>query len=90
MPERPQDHDPETLERWQRRRKQVGARIRELRLAAGITQEALSLESGLSRNQLILVEGGRSSVLAERLFDLADALEIDPSKLLEPPGAEKS
>jgi transcriptional regulator with XRE-family HTH domain len=59
--------------------------VRELRLQAGLTQEALALESGLSRNQIIEVEWGRSTVTVERLFDLAAALEADPAALLEEP-----
>jgi len=53
-------------------------------LERGLTQEALSLESGLSRNQLIAVEWGRSSVAVERLFDLAAALDVSVLRLLEP------
>jgi len=63
----------------------IGARLRELRTARALTQESLALESGLSRNQIIAVEWGRSSIAVERLFDLADALGVPVSALLEEP-----
>ncbi len=47
-----------------------------------MTQEALALESGLSRNLLVDVELGKSGLLFERLFDLAAALGVPPSELL--------
>lgn len=85
MPTRSNDHDAETLARWANRRIAIGARVREVRLAKGLTQESLSLESGLSRNQLISLEWGRSSIAVERLFDLAQALAVDPAQLLVAP-----
>lgn len=85
VPIRPRDHDAQTLDRWTERRRQVGARIREVRLERGLTQESLALECGVSRNQLIAVEWGKSSLAIERLFDLAEALDIAPGELLEAP-----
>lgn len=76
--------DAETADRWAQVRRDVGLRIREARLAAGLTQEALALESGLSRNVLIELEWGRRSVLFERLYDLARALGIDVALLVSP------
>lgn len=55
--------------------------MRRLRVEAGLTQEALALESGLSRNQLIELEHGRRGVLFERLDDLARALDVPVSDL---------
>lgn len=60
----------------------MGARIRELRLERGLTQESLALESGVTRNVLIQVEHGRRGLLFERLFDIADALDIPAGDLL--------
>lgn len=85
VPVRRNDHDPEVVAAWERHRRRFGARLRELRLEAGLTQEALALESGLSRNQIIEVEWGRSTVAVERIFDLAAAIEVDPAALLEQP-----
>ncbi|MBV8350114.1 MAG: helix-turn-helix transcriptional regulator [Mycolicibacterium sp.] len=42
----------------------------------------LALRSGVSRNVLIDVETGRRGLLYERLFDIADALEVPVADLL--------
>jgi transcriptional regulator with XRE-family HTH domain len=68
---------------WGNRRRQVGHRIRTLRLQRGLTQEALALKSGVTRNVLIDVEHGRRGLLYERLFDIADALQIPAGDLLD-------
>lgn len=57
-------------------------RIRELRLAQNLSQEALGLESGLSRNMIIGIEWGKKSVAYERLWDVADALGVPAADLL--------
>jgi len=51
-------------------------------MAAQMTQEALALKSGLSRNLLVDVELGKSGLLFERLFDLAAALDVPASEFL--------
>ena len=61
----------------------VGATIRELRIQHGMTQEALALTSGVTRNVLIDVEQGKRGLLYERLFDIAEALQVDIGALLE-------
>ncbi|SIL38976.1 XRE family transcriptional regulator [Mycobacteroides abscessus subsp. bolletii] len=60
----------------------MGRRIREHRLQQGLTQEALALASGVTRNILIDVEHGRRGLLYERLFDIADALQVPVSALV--------
>ncbi|MFV8170504.1 helix-turn-helix domain-containing protein [Mycolicibacterium peregrinum] len=82
MPTRPDQTDPEQAALWARRRESVGARIRQLRLERGLTQEALALESGVSRVVLINVEFGRRSLLFERLYDLAAALDVPVAELM--------
>ena len=61
----------------------VGANIVAFRTERGLTQEALALRSGISRNVLIDVEHGRRGLLYERLFDLAEALEVSVTALLQ-------
>ena len=61
----------------------VGANIVALRTDRGLTQEALALRSGISRNVLIDVEHGRRGLLYERLFDLAEALDVSVTALLQ-------
>lgn len=85
MPTRPHQSSEEQTLRWADRRSRVGARIRELRLGQGLSQEALALESGLSRNMIIGIEWGRKSVAYERLWDIADVLDVPVSQLLLPP-----
>lgn len=58
------------------RRESFGASIRRLRLAAGMTQEQLALAAGLDRPFLVQIEGGKRSLLVERLDDLAAALGV--------------
>jgi transcriptional regulator with XRE-family HTH domain len=82
VPTRPNQTDPQRAEAWQRRRHAVGTRIRILRRDRGMTQEALALASGVTRNVLIDVEHGKRGLLFERLFDIADALDVAVTELL--------
>jgi len=59
-----------------------GARLRELRESKGWTQERLALAAGFDRSFLVDVEGGRHSLMLDRVFDLAVALEVGPEELL--------
>lgn len=83
MPTRPDQTDPERAKKWADIRIQVGKRVRALRIERGLTQEALALSSGVTRNVLIDVEFGRRSLLYERLFDIADALNVTVNVLLD-------
>ncbi|MGV0813488.1 helix-turn-helix transcriptional regulator [Mycolicibacterium boenickei] len=82
MPTRPSQNDPERVAEWERCRKLVGNNIRELRIARGLTQEALALRSGVTRSVLIAVEQGRRGLLFERLFDIAQALDTPVADLM--------
>ena len=84
MPIRPQQSTPEQTLRWAERRAIVGGRIREIRLEQGLSQEALALESGLSRNMIIGIEWGRKSVAYERLWDIATVLDCEITELFVP------
>lgn len=87
MPTRPSQNNPDRVASWERTRRTVGATIVALRTERGLTQEALALSSGISRNVLIDVEHGRRGLLYERLFDLAEALDVPVAALLsERPG----
>jgi transcriptional regulator with XRE-family HTH domain len=54
----------------------VGSRIRELRHALGISQEALALKSEVDRTYVTDVENGRRNVSLEILERLINALEV--------------
>ncbi|MEV7604189.1 helix-turn-helix transcriptional regulator [Paenarthrobacter sp. NPDC089322] len=84
MPIRPQQSSEEQTLRWADRRALVGGRIREIRLEQGLSQEALALESGLSRTMIIGIEWGRKSVAYERLWDIAAVLDCDITDLFVP------
>ena len=75
MPTRPSQNSPERVANWERWRAIVGANIRAFRAAKGMTQEALALRSGVTRNVLMDVEHGKRGILYERLIDIADALD---------------
>ncbi len=83
MPTRPSQNSPERVAKWLRSRVVVGGNIRALRLAKGMTQEALALKSGVTRNVLIDVEHGKRGVLYERLIDIAEALDAEPGALFK-------
>lgn len=82
VPTRPAQNDPERAAAWELRRREVGDRIRTIRTERGLTQEALALRSGVTRNVLLDVEHGRRGLLFERLFDIAEALQVPPGQLL--------
>lgn len=50
-------------------------------MSQGLTQMSLALEAGLSRNMVIGIEFGKKSVAYERLWDIADVLEVDVREL---------
>ncbi|WP_349269277.1 helix-turn-helix domain-containing protein [Mycolicibacterium parafortuitum] len=85
MPTRPSQNDPERVAAWERRRKSVGMRIRELRVEQGLTQEQLAHNSGVDRSVLSGVESGLRGLLYERLFDIADALGVPAGELMVDP-----
>jgi transcriptional regulator with XRE-family HTH domain len=63
-------------------RKQVGARLRELRLARGLTQEQLGERAGLSYKFIGEVERGIGNPTLDSLANLAAALEVQVVELV--------
>jgi transcriptional regulator with XRE-family HTH domain len=55
--------------------KQIGARVVELRKAAGLTQVALAMASGVHVNTIMRVEAGGGNVTLGTLAKLACALD---------------
>ncbi|WP_137146432.1 helix-turn-helix domain-containing protein [Mycolicibacterium sp. CR10] len=82
MPTRPSQNDPQRVVEWERLRQMVGQNIRDARTEQGMSQETLSLLSGVTRNVLIDVEHGRRGLLYERIYDLAKALQVPIDRLL--------
>ena len=64
----------------------LGEKIRELRLAAGLSQAELGGAAGVSGSAMSQLEAGISkSPKAETLLKMAKALRVEPSQLLEEP-----
>ena len=61
----------------------VGRHIRDLRLERGLTQEQLALAADIDRSLLIDLEKGRRSLLFERLYDLAAALDVSITAIVQ-------
>ena len=89
VPTRPSQNNPERVAQWERWRAVVGANIRRLRTDNDMTQEMLAVKSGVTRNVLMDVEHGRRGLLYERLFDIADALDVDVEELLARPARRR-
>jgi transcriptional regulator with XRE-family HTH domain len=64
-------------------KKLVGIRIRELRLAKGISQEALADEAGVHRTYMGSVERGERNISLENIVRIAKALRVRPHELLK-------
>ena len=56
---------------------QFGNRLRELREARGLSQEALAHEAGLDRTYVSSVERGKRNISIENIERLAIALQIN-------------
>ena len=61
----------------------VGKRIRQRRWLAGMTQQKLAEAVGIKFQQIQKYETGANRVSASRLWDIADALEVDVSFFFE-------
>ena len=59
-------------------------RLRELRLAAGFTQEQVAMKAGLDRAFYVDLENARHGVQVDRLYDIAEALGVPVAELFQP------
>ncbi len=69
---------------------QFGDRIKELRLARGVTQDELSERVGVFRTYMSRIETGVANPTLTVLEALADALQVTLSELLEFPPAQSA
>jgi transcriptional regulator with XRE-family HTH domain len=59
-----------------------GRVLRAMRTKAGMSQEALALESTVQRQFISLIERGENQPTISTIFRLASALEVRPSDLM--------
>ncbi len=72
----------EEASRWKIRR-EIGARIRGLREAKGLSVDELAERSAVPEMELGILEKGKRSVRFETLLCLARALGVSPTSLFE-------
>ena len=65
------------------RRREFGDRVRELRVARGLTQESLAEKAGLHRNYVGEVERGLRNIGLDNIWALADALDVRPGNFFD-------
>lgn len=63
--------------------RRLGRRIRALREAIGLSQEALADEAGIHRTYMSALERGVNNPTYSTMVKLARALRVHPSKLFE-------
>ncbi len=63
--------------------KEFGKNLRRLRLEKGVTQEILSEEAGIGKNQVGLIERGEINVTISTIKKLAKKLSLHPKDLLD-------
>lgn len=78
------DSSPDTLDI------RIGARIRALRTAAGLTIDELAQRSGVSRAMISRIERGESSATAQLLGRLTGGLDMTLARLFTPEAADGS
>ena len=64
-----------------RLKKRFGIRVRDLRLKAGLTQEQLASEVGISVDFLSLIERGINAPSFKNIEKLSDALNVNTFEL---------
>ena len=65
------------------RRERFGDTVREQRLAAGLSQEALAERCGIDRKSISRMETGAFSPRLDSVFSVAEALDIPVSELFD-------
>jgi transcriptional regulator with XRE-family HTH domain len=63
-----------------------GGRVREARLALGLSQEKFAFDCGLDRTYISSVERGKRNVSLVNIYKIAGALGISPTELFAEKG----
>jgi transcriptional regulator with XRE-family HTH domain len=71
-------------------RRDFGRRLRELRVAARLSQEALALKCDIDRSYIGQVERGERNIALENMAKIARGLAVPPHELLMPFGSAHS
>ncbi len=71
-------------------RNSFGKRLRELRLARGLSQEELALRCNLDRSYIGQVERGERNISLINIYKVASGLGVAPHETLLPPGSNHS
>lgn len=61
----------------------VGVNLRDLRLLNNISQEDLSLNTGLDRSYISMIENGKRNPTLLVIFKICKAMNISPKVLIE-------
>lgn len=64
-------------------KKALGENLRKIRTEKGLTQEYISLESGISRSHIAMIEAGKRDVTISTLFKISRALNVTLSNIFE-------
>ena len=62
---------------------QVGIRIKQLRIAKGLSQEKLGLEVGLDRTYITSVENGKRNISIQNLEKIWSFFKLTPSQFFD-------
>lgn len=65
-------------------RQLVGHNIRRLRLEKGLSQAQLAKQAGINRAYLSTVENGKRNISIDNIVAIANAMALDPRRLLRP------
>ena len=63
--------------------RQFGGNVKRLRKEAGLSQETLALEAGVTRSYMSDIEAGRRNPTLMIVERIAGALKVKPSRLLD-------
>ena len=66
-----------------REKRNLGAKVRELRIAQGVSQRQLALMTGISRSYLWKIETGTADIGIDVLIKIARALDAQVHELIE-------
>lgn len=73
---------PSATDREYEQRRGFGARVREARIARGLSQEALAHAADLDRSYMGGVERGERNVSLDNIYRIARALNTHPNTLV--------